>query len=94
LRTATYNKVADELVAELTNPITAEKEKHSYDEKNIRRRVYDALNVLMAMGIISKEKKRIEWIGLPGGAQVNVTSATQLAQDKVYIIFVLFFKLP
>ena len=32
-----------------------------YDQKNIRRRVYDALNVLMAMNIISKEKKEIKW---------------------------------
>ena len=38
---------------------------HQYDQKNIRRRVYDALNVLMAMNIISKEKKEIKWIGLP-----------------------------
>lgn len=36
-----------------------------YDQKNIRRRVYDALNVLMAMNIISKEKKEIRWLGLP-----------------------------
>eukprot|EP00897_Mesotaenium_endlicherianum_P007929 jgi/Mesen1/7164/ME000037S06523 len=35
------------------------------DEKNIRRRVYDALNVLMAMDIIAKEKKEIHWRGLP-----------------------------
>mmetsp|Transcript_43653 Transcript_43653/g.64031 ORF Transcript_43653/g.64031 Transcript_43653/m.64031 type:complete len:371 (-) Transcript_43653:460-1572(-) len=39
-----------------------------YDEKNIRRRVYDALNVLMAMDIISKEKKEIRWKGLPSNA--------------------------
>ena len=39
--------------------------KSAYDQKNIRRRVYDALNVLMAMNIISKEKKEIKWIGLP-----------------------------
>lgn len=38
---------------------------HAYDEKNIRRRVYDALNVLMAMDIITKEKKNIMWRGLP-----------------------------
>lgn len=44
----------------------------SYDQKNIRRRVYDALNVLMAMNIISKDKKEIRWIGLPANsAQVN-----------------------
>jgi len=29
--------------------------------------VYDALNVLMAMNIISKEKKDIRWLGLPTG---------------------------
>jgi hypothetical protein len=37
----------------------------NYDEKNIRRRVYDALNVLMAMDIIIKDKKEIHWRGLP-----------------------------
>jgi hypothetical protein len=40
-----------------------------YDEKNIRRRVYDALNVLMAMDIISKERKEIRWKGLPSNLQ-------------------------
>lgn len=38
-----------------------------YDEKNIRRRVYDALNVLIAMEIISRSKKEILWHGLPSG---------------------------
>jgi transcription factor Dp-1 len=41
------------------------KTQQQYDEKNIRRRVYDALNVLMAMDIISKDKKEIQWKGLP-----------------------------
>lgn len=36
----TYNEVADELVKEF------EDEEGKNDEKNIRRRVYDALNVL------------------------------------------------
>ncbi|WVZ55500.1 hypothetical protein U9M48_006151 [Paspalum notatum var. saurae] len=68
----TYNEVADELVAEFTDPnnnIEAPDPDNSnaqqYDEKNIRRRVYDALNVLMAMDIISKDKKEIQWKGLP-----------------------------
>lgn len=43
-----------------------------YDEKNIRRRVYDALNVLMAMDIISREKKEIFWRGLPQGPQLSL----------------------
>eukprot|EP00252_Welwitschia_mirabilis_P021111 TRINITY_DN5314_c0_g2_i1.p1 TRINITY_DN5314_c0_g2~~TRINITY_DN5314_c0_g2_i1.p1 ORF type:complete len:399 (-),score=97.45 TRINITY_DN5314_c0_g2_i1:325-1521(-) len=63
----TYNEVADELVAEFSNPSNAHvsPDQQQYDEKNIRRRVYDALNVLMAMDIISKDKKEIQWKGLP-----------------------------
>ncbi|CAH8385618.1 unnamed protein product [Eruca vesicaria subsp. sativa] len=63
----TYNEVADELVAEfaLPNNDGSSPDQQQYDEKNIRRRVYDALNVLMAMDIISKDKKEIQWRGLP-----------------------------
>ena len=50
-----------------------------YDQKNIRRRVYDALNVLMAMNIISKEKKEIKWLGLPTN---SVQEANGLEVDK------------
>lgn len=71
-----YNEVADELVNEfcgMSAQIQSKSESGkdhgadywSYDQKNVRRRVYDALNVLMAMNIISKEKKEIKWIGLP-----------------------------
>lgn len=61
-----YNEVADELVLDYTQAAISEgSENPVVDQKNIRRRVYDALNVLMAMNIISKEKKEIKWIGLP-----------------------------
>jgi E2F/DP family winged-helix DNA-binding domain len=50
-----------------------------YDEKNIRRRVYDALNVLMAMDIISKDKKEIQWKGLPR------TSLNDVEELKVHL---------
>lgn len=63
--TTSYNEVADELVSEFTNSSSHLASDSAYDQKNIRRRVYDALNVLMAMNIISKEKKEIKWIGLP-----------------------------
>lgn len=38
-----------------------------FDERNVRRRVYDALNVLMAIGVIERDKttRRIIWKGLP-----------------------------
>lgn len=65
--TTSYNEVADELVTEFAQDQhnAAINGDQVYDQKNIRRRVYDALNVLMAMNIISKEKKEIKWIGLP-----------------------------
>ena len=55
--TTTYNEVADELVKKVIAERKKEDPHGKFDEKNIRRRVYDALNVLMAMDIISKEKK-------------------------------------
>merc|ERR1712062_638374 len=74
-----YNEVADELVSELTDPRCTSPSDQQYDQKNIRRRVYDALNVLMAMNIISKEKKEIRWLGLPTN---SVQEATSLDIEK------------
>lgn len=62
--TTTYNEVADELVEDEMRRVEVSGDR-SFDQKNIRRRVYDALNVLMAMNIIAKEKKEIHWLGLP-----------------------------
>jgi len=82
----TYNEVADELVAEFSHPDYAAEQQ--FDEKNIRRRVYDALNVLMAMNIISKEKKDITWRGLPNNPEVDLETLraeklrVQLRLDK------------
>jgi hypothetical protein len=56
----TYNEVADELAAEIQQHSTT-----GVDQKNIRRRVYDALNVLMALEIITKDRKQIKWLGIP-----------------------------
>eukprot|EP00742_Colponemidia_sp_Colp-10_P007213 GILJ01007753.1.p1 GENE.GILJ01007753.1~~GILJ01007753.1.p1 ORF type:complete len:298 (-),score=58.67 GILJ01007753.1:171-1064(-) len=70
----TYVEVADELVAEfakesLASPVADQ----AHNDKNIRRRVYDALNVLMAMDIITKEKKEIKWRGLPAATAATST---------------------
>lgn len=79
----TYNEVADELVEEL-------KDEAGGDDKNIRRRVYDAFNVLLAVGIISKEgKKEIVWKGFPttksqdlGDAQAERLCRIQAVEKK------------
>ncbi|XP_071951769.1 transcription factor Dp-1-like [Antedon mediterranea] len=78
-----YNEVADELVQEFAgippHHRLSPSEQAQYDQKNIRRRVYDALNVLMAMNIISKEKKEIRWIGLPTN---SAQECQNLEQEK------------
>ncbi|CAO2178774.1 unnamed protein product [Urochloa humidicola] len=56
----TYNEVADEICAELKLTLNGQE----FDEKNIRRRVYDAFNVLIALRVIAKDKKEIKWMGL------------------------------
>ena len=76
----TYNEVADELVREIGL------EMGKCDHKNIRRRVYDALNVLMAIDIIRKEKKEIRWLGLPNEASDDLRaleSERQLLQERI-----------
>ena len=86
--TTSYNEVADELVKKVMSE--RNQEDRTFDQKNIRRRVYDALNVLKAMDIISNEKKEITWKGLPTAAKQNMDSMTkeieyrqnQIAQKK------------
>lgn len=73
----TYKEVADELVAECVG--NNESPTFLYDQKNIRRRVYDALNVLMALDIIAKNKKDITWKGLPTG---SIQNSVYLVQEK------------
>jgi len=75
--TTTYNQVSEELVEEL------KKAGSTTDGKNIKRRVYDALNVLRAINIISKDKKEISWVGLP---QHSAQALNKLRQQKEDII--------
>ncbi|KAG0165823.1 hypothetical protein DFQ28_007427 [Apophysomyces sp. BC1034] len=68
-----YNEVANQLAKEGAKNV---------DQKNIRRRVYDALNVLMAMNIITKEKKQIQWLGVPECFNQDKTSSDLQQQIK------------
>jgi transcription factor Dp-1/transcription factor Dp-2 len=53
------------------------------DQKNIRRRVYDALNVLMALGIIQKDKKDIKWLGYPGSKTCDASSSSTATTAEI-----------
>ncbi|XP_053669558.1 transcription factor Dp [Anopheles marshallii] len=81
--TTTYNEVANELVAEETQNHHPGVDPATYDQKNIRRRVYDALNVLMAMKIISKEKKEIRWHGLPTSNTLHECEELEKENEEV-----------
>lgn len=67
----TYNVISDALIEDL------KEESVAVEEKNVRRRVYDALNVLDAIGVVRKESsKEIRWLGWPkerqrGGVRVS-----------------------
>ncbi|KAI9478591.1 MAG: E2F/DP family winged-helix DNA-binding domain-containing protein [Benjaminiella poitrasii] len=76
----TYNEVADELAYEIQNSV--EEEKFNYDQKNIRRRVYDALNVLTATSIITKDKKVIKWLGMPEYEDELLILSSQIKKEQ------------
>lgn len=78
-KVTTYNAVADELASDIQTYYT----EGQYDQKNIRRRVYDALNVLMAMGIIAKDRKEIRWLGISGLQKPTVNQIEDSTSSKV-----------
>lgn len=59
LTAAARAEVADELVVEMTQEQGITSKGGSVDDKNIRRRVYDALNVLLAIDVVDKDKKNV-----------------------------------
>jgi hypothetical protein len=76
LSRTTYGEVADALVEECNREASAGRgDATALEERNVRRRVYDALNVLIALGVIEKTRKQILWRGLPSGSAAEVPAA-------------------
>lgn len=65
MKSTTYNEIADSLLADMQKEYESGLLDSAVEEKNLRRRVYDALNVLDAIGVVAKDKKNIEWLGWP-----------------------------
>lgn len=65
---SSYTAVADELVRDAFDRLRNDGQPFSAAEvdKNIRRRVYDALNVLASMGFVARSGKDVEWKGIAG----------------------------
>ncbi|KAM3332094.1 hypothetical protein ACQJBY_027742 [Aegilops geniculata] len=76
----TYNEVADEIYSELKSMAHIGQ---GFDEKNIRRRVYDAFNVLIALRVIAKEKKEIRWMGLSNYRYEKIKKLEEVRKELV-----------
>ncbi|XP_022744027.1 transcription factor-like protein DPA [Durio zibethinus] len=90
----TYAEVADEIIEEFaTTQTNTAGSLDEFHEKNVRRRVYDALNVLMALDIITRDKKEIRWKGLSTTQRkdleelkaVHVQLMTRIGRKEAYL---------
>lgn len=65
---SSYTAVADDLVRDAFQRLRNDGKPFSEPEvdKNIRRRVYDTLNVLASMGFVARSGKDVEWKGIAG----------------------------
>ncbi|GAB5365783.1 hypothetical protein AAMO2058_001088000 [Amorphochlora amoebiformis] len=60
VRSATQDTIISKLCSNFVNKDAASEEQ---SEKSVRRRIYDTLNVLVALGLVRKDKQIIEWQG-------------------------------
>jgi hypothetical protein len=76
-QTCTCNEVADQLTEESQAAAIRERAEAKPDsgspvpEKNLRRRIYDALNVLASAGVVEKDGEVVHWRGLPDHIEVS-----------------------
>ncbi|KAF9924688.1 hypothetical protein FBU30_005381 [Linnemannia zychae] len=72
----TYNDVVNDLAGVPTNTPQADGANtlETTGQGNIRRRVYDALNILQALNVIKMDKKEIRWIGLEDAGCIREAS--------------------
>lgn len=61
----TCNEIADDLLQMIRKEEEQEGSGKMCDDKNIRRRLYDSLNVLEAVNVLVKDSKDITWKGMP-----------------------------
>ncbi|KAG0048393.1 Transcription factor Dp-2 [Gryganskiella cystojenkinii] len=62
--TTTLNELIHELAGGQPGDTAEMSTQDQSGQGNIRRRVYDALNILVSLGIISMDKRAIRWIGI------------------------------
>lgn len=65
------NTTGNDVTKEIKRRLQPQKEDES-TQKNIQRRVYDAINVMGAIGLIRKNKQQIKYINYPSKTENNV----------------------
>lgn len=77
----TYRDVANQLIVD-SEPylITLDKVERDKEEKNIKRRVYDALNVLIASRVLTKQGKKVR-----GCASEKTIASMHISQQIVKV---------
>jgi len=65
------NTTGNDVTKEIKRRLQPQKEDES-TQKNIQRRVYDAINVMGAIGLIRKNKQKIQYINYPNKTENNV----------------------
>ncbi|CAB9525851.1 Transcription factor Dp-1 [Seminavis robusta] len=78
----TCNELADELLQIVQTEQGSQGDDRVCDDKNLRRRLYDALNVLEAVDVIEKENKDITWKGMPDGHDDSELQRLVAEHDK------------
>ncbi|CAD8066912.1 unnamed protein product [Paramecium sonneborni] len=74
-----YSEICQKLTEEMTQEMEGHSDYGSKDIKNLRRRVYDALNVMISIGIVVKEKKMLR---KNEESQVNITKQNLLFRKQ------------
>lgn len=92
-RISTQTDIADNLIMECLGPIDSKRavndpiyqKNRESSEKSIRRRVYDAINVLISAKIIDKSNKNIIWKGISSINHI-LSSEVSLSCDNLPLI--------
>ncbi|KRX02051.1 hypothetical protein PPERSA_07696 [Pseudocohnilembus persalinus] len=82
-----YKEVAEKLINELEKAKTITTDKTQKDEQNVKRRVYDALNVLIAADVLKKDGKQVysnlKYTGKGQQNKIHPQKQKQELEDKI-----------
>ena len=76
----THKEVVTQVLEEVTRSAGGMRER---EEKNVKRRLYDSINVLIAAGALAKEGRSLVWKGYPGLKPAELQDKEDVLRDLV-----------